>query len=229
LAFALNYTGMAGFIFWRGSGSWMAKFSALTLLVFAAAFFNTRSVFSGIMDTLTIVRWLPGLVQALSLGSLLILYYLLPDGRFEPRWTRPLAVVWCAWLLSWFLDVLPGSALDPDRWPEVLRLAAVMGGLGSGVLAQLVRYRRASLPQQRRTRWVVAALTGAVLGFGILWAWALVYPDLKVGAIPMPSALFAFALYLAPWWLIPLAMTFSILRRRLWHPEASHPHSLGRP
>ena len=65
----------------------------------------------------------------------------------------------------------------------------------------------------------MVAFLGAVLGFGLLWAFSLISPDLRVGKIPMPLAMFTFVLYLVPWLLIPLAMVLSMLRHRLWDVE----------
>ena len=86
IAMRLVYCGLAVFIFWRGSAAWMARFAAVALLIFAAGFFNTGPVFGGLMGRSA----LAGLFRTLGLGALLVLLYIFPDGRFEPRWTIPM-------------------------------------------------------------------------------------------------------------------------------------------
>lgn len=66
---------------------------------------------------------------------------------------------------------------------------------------------------------MVVAFLGAVLGFGLLWAFSLISPDLSVDRIPIPLAIFTFVLYLLPWLLTPLAVVLSMLRHRPWDVE----------
>jgi hypothetical protein len=87
-------------------------------------------------------------------------------------------------------------------------------------LARFIRYRHTTETTRRwQTRWVMVAFLGAMLGFGLLWAFLLISPDLRVGRIPMPLAIFTFVLYLVPWLLTPWYMVLSMLRRRLWDVE----------
>jgi hypothetical protein len=216
-AFALTYLSLAGLVLWRGAHNQIAKYTVLTLLVFAGAFFNSGETAVTTMHSLIDVRSLPGLVRALGLSGLTILFYVFPDGRFTPRSMRPLAVVWCLWTLVWFLNPFPGSSIDPHQWPEVVLLALVIGSLASGVVSQVYRYRRDPDPGRRlQTRWPVVGFAGATLAFGLLWASTMLFPDLRVARIPVPLSLFTFALYLLPWLLIPLSIAYAILRHGLW-------------
>jgi hypothetical protein len=213
IAFGLAYFGISTLIFWTRPHSRMAKFAALALLVFGAAFFNTGKGWEGPVKTLPAL----GGLQALGLAALLLLFYLFPDGRFVPRWTRPLAVLWCAWLLVWFLNPLPGSSLDPGTWPQLILLGVLIGFLSTGVVAQLVRYRRASgLEEHRQMRWAVAGFTGAVAGLALVGLALMLFPDLQVTSLPGLSSLFVVSAYLFPWVLIPLSIALSVRRYRLW-------------
>ncbi|MGH2523925.1 MAG: hypothetical protein ACRDH2_15575, partial [Anaerolineales bacterium] len=216
--YGLAYCGLAALIFLRASHAWMPKFTALTLLLFAGAFFN-RGQFLGIpMTALPIASLVIGLVRTLGFLALLLLFYLFPDGRFAPRWTRPLAVAASLWALVWFLNPLPGSPLDPNTWPTLAPLGVVIGFLATGPLAQLERYQQS--PQQRpQTRWAVLGMAGAVLAFSLLALASVLIPDLKPRNLAEWPALFAFAIYLTPWLLIPLSIGLAMRTGQLWRPE----------
>jgi hypothetical protein len=103
-------------------------------------------------------------LSLLGAACLYLVFYLFPDGRFVPRWTRWLALT----LLAFGVPpaFFPGSPLDWETWSPWLGLPFYMGLLGSGVAAQVYRYRRVSTPSQRRqTKWVVFGLSVALLGF----------------------------------------------------------------
>ncbi len=220
LFYMLAYLGLAALIFWRASAGWMPRFTALALLFFAGAFFNGGEMLGGMMAALPLARWGTGLVQALGLSALLVLFYLFPDGRFTPRWTRPLAVLAGLWALLWFVNPWPGSPLDPEGWPAFLPLSLVAAFLATGVFAQLDRYRRAAPDQRQQTRWAVVGLTTAVSVFALLSLLMPFVPDLRARWYSEWSALFAFPIYLLPWLLIPLSIGLSIWRGRLWETNA---------
>jgi len=220
ITFAIAYFGTCALIFWRGSRTRMATFAALALLAFAGAFFNRNGILGGIMTGLPAARLLVALVQAVALGSMVLLFFLFPDGRFAPRWMRPLAGVGFAWSLLWFLRPLPGSRLDPETWPELLRLMVVVGFFAAGVLAQVYRYRRVSTPQQRRqTKWAVAGISTAVLGFALIGGSLMLIPEFEVTRPSGVSAFFVFSIYLLPWLLVPLSIAISMRRCRLWETD----------
>jgi hypothetical protein len=81
------------------------------------------------------------LVDGLSLLFFLELFYLFPDGRFVPRWSRWAALVFAALFL--LPALLEGLAVDLSRLGVVL--IALNGALLISMgYAQVYRYRRAS-------------------------------------------------------------------------------------
>jgi len=92
--------------------------------------------------------------------------YLLPDGRFVPRWTRWLAVASVVWYLPGV--IAPHSVLDPDRWSPLSPVTSQLVFLGTGLGAQLYRYRRVSDTTQRQQAKLI--VYGLALTFAILTA-----------------------------------------------------------
>ncbi|MDQ6909118.1 MAG: hypothetical protein M3176_20040, partial [Chloroflexota bacterium] len=83
--------------------------------------------------------------------------YLLPDGRFVPRWTRWLAVASVVWYLPGV--IAPHSVLDPDRWSPLSSATSQLVFLGTGLGAQLYRYRHVSdTIQRQQTKLIVYGL-----------------------------------------------------------------------
>jgi len=218
--FDLGYCGLTAVIFWRGARDRTARFAALALLWFAAAFFNTGQVLPGAMLTLPLLRWLPGLIQALGLGGLVLLLLTFPDGRFVPPWTRLFAVLYGLWLVVWFVNPLNITGLDPQAWPDTLVALVLLGGMGLGLLAQILRYRRATHLERRQTRPVVIAFTLALTGFALVWLAQIAVPDLRGRSLSHFSGLFTFVPYLLPWLLIPVSLVYANLRRGLWSTQA---------
>ena len=147
----------AAVIFWRRSDDWMALFVAFTLVTAPLAVIKALGTVGPAWSLLTDVVSYLGLVSSMSL------LYLFPDGRFAPRWTRPLAVLWAG--LSLPAIFWPDALISFTTWPLALQALVLLGWSGSGVYAQVFRYRRISGPLQRQqTRWAVIGLTAAALG-----------------------------------------------------------------
>jgi hypothetical protein len=236
VGFALVHFVIATLIFARKSDDRMALFVSLMLLTFGAA------TFTGTMDALTggysiwrlpvaVVSPLPAalpewlwnplaawrlpvaFISSLGQAFAALFFYLFPDGRFVPRWTRALAAVWVVWQVPAIF--FSNSPFNSDTWPPLLAGAVWSVFLGSYVFAQVYRFRRVSDPVQRQqTKWVVFGVTGA-LG-GILGAILLSGIFSMVGR---PSLLYRGAIttviYLSML-LIPLSIGVAILRSRLW-------------
>jgi hypothetical protein len=152
----------------------------------------------------------------------LVLFYIFPDGRFIPRWTR------------WFSLFLIPWSIGMAFWPVQMSTTAtvsftvflVLYTLPSltGPFAQIYRYRRVSGPVERQqTKWVILGFTAFTLGgtvvTGVLWlGWTL----FLVPTIPAPTVLSS-GIVIAGRMLWPLSLTFvpltltvAVLRYRLW-------------
>jgi hypothetical protein len=107
------------------------------------------------------VPWLQLPIQfvwVLAMFLLLILFFVFPDGRFVPRWTRVLAAV-----------AIPAALLvnvsqEQSKASLVLTVLVWLVYWGVGLYAQVHRYRYVSGPAQRQqTKWVALAFGLTVL------------------------------------------------------------------
>jgi hypothetical protein len=162
IASALGFFLVAGLIFWQRSNNWVALLVALMLAAFGAALPGTiRALVTSQPIWATPDRG----IQALGWWLLLIFAYVFPDGRFTPRWTAALAALWAVWVAIFFLFA---GAITKGR-PLVVALAFIIwvGWLGTGVLAQIYRYRYvATAAQRQQTKWIVWGFALAMLGAG---------------------------------------------------------------
>ena len=204
-------------LFWRRPGERMALLVALLLVATPGADTDPR-VLRAIAAEQP-VRAAAGLALG-ALGSTLLLWLplLFPDGRFRPRWTRPLAACWL--LVQVGGTLLPGSPLDSFTWPPPLFAAFFLGGLGLGACAQAWRYRRVSGPVERQqAKWLALGLTAGLGGFAGGLALAPLVPPGWPAAHPAQAVLADLVLYTADTLTllaIPLTLAVAILRHRLW-------------
>jgi hypothetical protein len=201
--------GVASLIFWRRSDDWMAMLVSLFLVTFGVNFIAQAQ---GILATNVQTVWYWSLNILIGLGyiSLCLLLYLFPDGRFVPRWTRPLAVFAVA--SNIFLDASPAAISTIPPW--ILSVIYLING-GFGVVAQIYRYARVSGPLQRQqTKWVVFGLAVVIVVILGRIVPLLIFPSLSTSS----SFYFLLSTYVYPLGLllIPLTLGIAILRYRLW-------------
>jgi hypothetical protein len=197
---------------------WMAIFVSLFLFVFGVTI--TRSLDSFIVLPADRI-WLLFTTRTATIAGILLLLYLFPDGRFVPRWTRTLAIVWGIICIAWL--VYPNTPLnlvyfDPNKQGGAAALIFFLAWMFTGFYAQIYRFLKVSSPAQRQqTKLVILGIIAAILG---LVAFLLPAPYVRTLGWADPVRLYyvmagVLALYAASL-LIPLSITVSILRYRLW-------------
>src|SRR5215211_876386 len=202
----LVFTAIATVIFWRKSDDRMALFAAFTLAVFGGAALTSdvpQALAAAHPSLLFPVRLLDYLGQV-AFG---VFFYVFPNGRFVPRWTRWLAI---AVALLFVPDIFfPGTSLD------ILVGPVFIGFLISLVVAQVYRYLRVSGPVERQqTKWVVLGVAVALVGFATLLTLAdVVLSPESMGPLgEMVAETWVYGLIA----LIPLSIGVAILRSGLY-------------
>jgi len=209
IASTLVSFGVAYVLFWRRSDDWMAMFVSLFLVIIGVNF-SVQAQAILVTNLQTAWYWSHTVLIGLGWGSLSLLLYLFPDGRFIPRWTRLLAVFVVASNL--FLDASP---VPISTFPPWMLSAIFLINGGSGVVAQIYRYIRVSGQVQRQqTKWVVFGLAATMLVILGRYVPILIFPSLSTSSSPY----FLLSTYVYPlgFLLIPLTLGIAILRYRLW-------------
>lgn len=213
--FVLGFCAIAAVIVLRRPEEPMALFASFTLVTFGPAFSNTILAL-GLSAPLW---WWPrtGLAY-LGWSALFVFFYLFPDGRFVPRWTRWAAGAWVAFMAlsyfsppSWSINQGTSGAFGPSGGP--LFGIGVLSSFASVVAAQIYRYRRVSTPAQgQQTKWVIygffAAFGGFVLNMSVVGQ--------LIGSNTLFSMLVSPFVFCAVLLLLPLSIGVAILRYRLW-------------
>ena len=207
------FVAVAALIFWHKSSDKVALFVSLALLLFGTA--TQPIALQALTSTQPVLRLPVDVLHFLGSACFSLLLYLFPDGRFLPRWTRWIALIWIAWLAPryWFPEWPPSNTWL--IWPNLI---IWLGGLGGAIYSQVYRYRRVSNTVQRQqTKWAVFGIAMALTLFLIVnlvvSAVALPLPTStsKLAALMIGAALMSGALLL-----IPLSIGIAILRYHLF-------------
>jgi hypothetical protein len=174
------FVAIAALIFWRKSNDWMALLVSATLVLMwmmGPPTLTTLGLLQPVWQVVIII------LNVLGLGSLLTLFYLFPDGRFVPGFTRWLVIIWWLSLLLALTDpatFLPTPLAAVETFPQVLLLIYYLAWFITGVIAQLYRYRVvANQTQRQQTKWVVASFVITFTILTIIGAPVLFFPILR--------------------------------------------------
>jgi signal transduction histidine kinase len=212
VVYTLGFWAVGALIFWRKSDNWVALFVSIMLVTFGAT--NLIDLASETNSS----GWLGTVVLFFGYISFFVAFYLFPDGRFVPHWTRWLVIVW-VWFIGSSFVLSENSPLSPLALPSVFVVTLAVGLLGTMVLAQIYRYLRVSGPIERQqTKWVVFGLTTAIAGFILINLPARIFPEklLQPGVSNVLYALVGLTVTNISLFLIPLSIGFAILNYRLW-------------
>ncbi len=129
---------------------------SLMLILFGTTFPRTLGALVDAEGWLAVPVDLLGL---LGFVTFFICFYIFPDGRFVPGWTRWLVPLWVLEEAVYFFPKGP-------VWVEPVFFFLFLGLVGSSIYAQIHRYRHWSSPEQRQqSKWVILGFSLAVTGF----------------------------------------------------------------
>ena len=157
---------IAGIIIWQRSDDLFPVFSGVMLVAFTA---TTIYLLDAMKPLFAPMFYIENVLQSFSLASLAFFFYLFPNGRFAPRALRYVALFWLGLNIAWIIfPEMPGNFLHESAAWKNPALAYGLGAFvfGSGVFAQIYRYRRISTPTERQqTKWIVFGMIVFYIGF----------------------------------------------------------------
>lgn len=211
LASTMVWVAVGVIIFWRRSDDWIALFTSLCLLIFGTFTINNGPTALAVQYP---AIWLPvHMLAFFGSVSLNLFFYIFPDGKFVPRWTRWTAILWTAHEVAFYL--FPNSMFNIDRSFPLLEVAVFPAFACVAIGSQVYRYRHVSGPVQRQqTKWVVFGTVAA--GLGMMGCELLLDNSPTITQFGSPYAFALVAGSFGSVLLIPLSIGVAILRHRLW-------------
>ncbi len=199
---------IAGIIIFKRPNERIAVFTAFFLVMLGTTFWPLAERVADQPDFWRLPRAIANLLMS---SSLLIFFLIFPDGRFTPRWTKPVAVVMLGLLV--IENFFPESKLNPqNNWTVGTTLSLIT--MVIMVYVPVHRYRSMSNPVLRQqTKWVVYGISAAIIGFFIVTLPASFGISMEEGTTYGLISITGMMLSIL---FIPISIGIAITRSRLW-------------
>ncbi len=201
---SLVFLSVGGFIFWRKPSEPVGLVASFFLVSIGLGAFFPSTIYPP--EVIFGYIGVPCIFAAL--GYFLVTF---PDGRFVPRWSWLLVVLW---MVQAIFYVIPGP-FNITFWPPLLSAAEGLLTNGGAVGVFIYRYVRIfSSSQRQQAKWLLFGLAGLIV-LSILY-------DLIGSLVPglgAPDSLYQLAngtLTFVIFLCVPLSVAIAILRSRLW-------------
>ena len=208
---AVTFTICAIIIFVRKSNDILTIFVTVMLITFGAATFSGG--IAGIGVAYPQMDWLVQSIALIGNCSILAFLFVFPNGRFTPRWTVIVLLVYFLFQVPRYY--FPSSGLNLINSAPVLYNLLFTGANLGGLATQIYRYRKVSnLIEKQQTKWVVYGLTLCIGGYMLIRGISFTVVDPKGSGLPLIIGLSFVAIFFIL--LLPLSITIAVLRYRLW-------------
>lgn len=205
VAASLVFFAVGGLLFWRKHHEWYCLLVSMFLVMFGAV--GVSAVMIGAL-TAAYPRLAPldALVTWIAFPGLGLFLTTFPDGRFVPRWSVVIPLLWIVQAVIWETAV---------AWPAPLFAALLLLTWGGAFGVQVYRYRRVyGTLQRQQTKWVMFGFGLGIATIVAVFGLTVLFPSLDG-----PGSVYALAdgtwiAILFP--LIPLSVGVALLRYRLW-------------
>ncbi len=210
----LVYTVLAGLLLWHQRQSWLGLTTSLALVVIPYALFAGSRDFGAINPYLT---WPATIAYMLGNLIMLLFLYLVPNGRFSPRWAYIPMIATFLLLVRGPEPQATGDTLAADPIVSIVNFALVALVLFGGSL-QVYRYmREANTVERQQTKWIVfgvVSIVTAIIAWVLVFGRALPIPDGQPRIIANLVSMVYQDFFAIPF--LPVAITIAILRYQLW-------------
>jgi hypothetical protein len=154
------------------------------------------------------------LLQTVGFTLFVIYFYVFPDGRFRPGWTRAAALGMLLFALTYPFC----RACNPFGTRSFMPIWILTGFMLLGLIAQIYRYRYLSTPTQRQqTKWVVFGFALLLVGtFLIIWPRILLPSVTFSGTMALLYDILLIPLIFLIQLVVPATFLLAITRSRLW-------------
>jgi hypothetical protein len=191
-------------IFWRKSDSWIALLVALQAVTQGVA-----SSLPALENGSSLWHYPATLLDFLNTVLLFLVFALFPNGRFVPKWTRWLALVWIALNVLFYPDTPFAQAFPTFSFASFITFMGIL------VFAQIYRYRSVSTAVERQqTKWIVFAFATIILSELVFLVPILFFPSLS-----QPGSLYTLITSNASIFILllgPVSLYLAVTRYRLY-------------
>ncbi|WP_123042598.1 sensor histidine kinase [Cohnella candidum] len=224
-AFAFAYTALytlfglvyisVGLLIFRYKSKEFVGSVASVALVTQGYMFNSLSQF--LLQAHPSVTLLVKILEVLSYSAFMTLYYVFPNGRFAPRWTKYALIVLL--LPGIGRSLLPGTPFDLQAVGHNLYIIWTMTWMVSLLTVQIHRYRKVLDPiEKQQAKWAFYGMFGGIAFLiGVTLVFVFKPDDLNRNPLFLygMETLLDFGMML-----IPFTLAIALLKRRLWDIDA---------
>ncbi len=208
----LGYFGLAVMLFIRRSDDWFAIFLSIMIMTFGISVTTIGNNLAASEKFGTLASPILMAGQA----SIVLLGWLYPDGRFNPRWLKYLTPLL---FLTMIVFYWPGSPIGREFVNLPLFLMVSLFWYLGTVVVMVLRYHNAATSSQRQhIRMVFIGMMGPLAWFILFNGGYLLFPSLQDQTTSAGIAFLVVMRFLSIglFLLFPLALTIAIARYRLF-------------
>lgn len=195
-------------IFIKSKREMMGLLAMLALVTYGTTY--TSLVYMG-TEGHGMLEQIPEVIGAVGRMAMFLFFLLFPNGRLVQRWTIYIFIPFC--IIQVISLLFPNTALDLLNWPSEARLVYYLVMIGITLYSQIIQFKKkSSTIQRQQTKWVIYGFAISFLG-SILMSAFFVYPVFLTSPVSYLYVSGGLYLFVA---IIPLTLSFAILRHRLW-------------